>query len=1800
MRSSKPLFYIILMGIVLAIGAPRLAQANIADGTFGNSGTHTTIRATGLSEPVQQGALPGQILTPIFRLDLIQFLVESDTQDDPAATPPNDTVLELLAMRVNVNVGGGAAIRDIASIAIARDGLGNYVGDPAQSFVNADGTSAVPAEDDLSQRIGDLNDPTDNRYGIYTPDEDPIIAYLPIADILKDPNNGLNPYSTSFTVTFNLSPEEGVVSYFVGENDGTASKDYTLLMSSPPAQEPQLNAPNVIQGNNDQINSIFYFLISPSPAAPSGSTFSADLDVSGGVLPNVFASFGLEGGELPMINTLPLDDRFVVYDYNGGGLVLRTPFPACAAVDPPGDDDDDDGPVAQLCDIDADTYINNPPAFPTTLTGTIQIQMAIADQVPYRKVEGVFDDGSIIGTPIDQFAGTSNVFSQFPPNYPRLEWERQQTDDPLEMAAPFQVGRLHPDSRIPQTTYPTPEVLTAGEQIYAQFAFDFAGGWPGGYGIRLDPTNAMIFDVQGLGELHEIPRDNIDNDGDGLVDEPTVEDTPWDRQLAGRNDDFDFAYDLSPPSSRASEDNLAVNGSTLSATEVDIVQALNVAFTQSTQPTSVLGFRTGDYILEGVYNPGWDPVFEIQDIWDDRAQFAAADPDFFPLPSKYYRDLVAPGLGPGFGTTFRPEVGIRLSKMAEANPARGSYLASLMRIGVLQSRGVDEDGDGEAGSPTAFGLILADALDSNANGVVDEGIDEEALNEIDDDGDGLIDEDVNYVGAIMAIDEEVNSFFLDRPGGRFGAYDEGIDAVFYDFNNNGAYDDGRNDNVTPNRDEYIGTGTSPMSQGDPYHTSFVYPIDEDLDAEGEDGNPLTPPPATFDGIDNDGDGLTDEGFNEDIKDQVFGDPRIFRTSFPKNGFLAGSALWEDFNNNSRLDPGVRASSAAGGDDLPGQPNVIVSSAVNNTIILGDPDHYYFTAQFTPETQGLGPNIPIHTDARYDFFYGVFIPANMPIGLDYQISLLPGNINFEFDTRSNFNPGTLRYPTPTYPETYIERYPALQAMYDSETQPVITRPAKPALYEITKRQIAHMEMFDAMGYKSPIERAGGFRGLPYLDTGSEPTPIVAINMADAVGQSEGSLGLTTDPAGGITESFAVLSSIRINFDPVQLDGGLFDPTGNAGDLRPLTDEIYTDPDTNLEYADSGVALYLDNKSLGRIGEFDPQDIPVEVNLETLKWNEDPEDPVAQAGGYYVTLQPVGGIPIPNTDFYEPPNQPIYTHDVNRGYDLYVCVRTSPQAGARNTFRAFIRPGDIQFVNGVNSVGSELTTTTYTINPPTVFCDDPSADIDTIPNSDSIPLVCFNLYDENQTFSGTPARLSTLSFSIENVGGDLAFTPTDLQPLTGKITQNIPLDPGEDNDNNPETFPIPDGIDNDNDGLTDEGLNNSLSFDPNRYTSLSGVALFRDMPNSDTNGGFDDPLDPDVVNPDLPVFLSGSEQFAFPVGLEAYITLAIDHDPLDNPGPGSPGKGDPVDPEPFETLPVNDVGVNFGGDYFIVVRTSKSISAGDDFNIRFETTFESTDSLYYTNEYLVGVPFGFMPGFTQGTGPVFPNRQPYQFDPLINATLGGGGTAQQPTSPGALNIPGFGIVQIDDPFDLYEGYYDDVSVTVTNTVDGSDVPTLSFLLPRFNQSTSFDDNLLPGSIFLRWNDIDEDSPNATVSLYYYPIVIDPLDGEIFPSSPNDSRFTFTEVRGVRTSLNPGDELDDFVLNDYIDQPIASDNENVDPVTGLGNDLLTWDARLVPNGIYRIVAFLDDDDNPINVAVSGKIIIENNRPVLELIQP
>jgi prepilin-type N-terminal cleavage/methylation domain-containing protein len=55
---------------------------------------------------------------------------------------------------------------------------------------------------------------------------------------------------------------------------------------------------------------------------------------------------------------------------------------------------------------------------------------------------------------------------------------------------------------------------------------------------------------------------------------------------------------------------------------------------------------------------------------------------------------------------------------------------------------VDNDGDGEEDSPRdPDGYAVADGLDNNGNGLIDEGIDEEVFNGLDDDGDGVVDED---------------------------------------------------------------------------------------------------------------------------------------------------------------------------------------------------------------------------------------------------------------------------------------------------------------------------------------------------------------------------------------------------------------------------------------------------------------------------------------------------------------------------------------------------------------------------------------------------------------------------------------------------------------------------------------------------------------------------------------------------------------------------------------------------------------------------------------------------------------------------------------------------------------------------------------------------------------------------------------------------------------------------------------------------------------------------------------------------
>lgn len=1718
----------------------------------------------------------------------------------------------------------------------------------------------------------------------------------------------------------------------------------------------------------------------------------------------------------------------------------------------------------------------------------------IGDQVPLRKIQN-FDtgvtDAAEVSVPNNalprhtqprdsrawsEFPSTAQpafneIWSQWPPGYPMLSLaDRDPANASDYIVLP---GRIHPDSGIVHGPIPSPEVFSTAIPN-SIMALDFGSGWPGGYSPRID---TLRVEVQGLGGLRELPIDGADNDGDGLTDEPGVEDDPEDLQLPGRNDDFDFYFDLLPYEARGGQErgdgtrvgffpppapagtpasttqavNLfgqgrtfearTVNGLPMTEMEKRLVVRINQLYAEGRRPgqpipglggffqagQQAIDIRTNSGIMEGVFNKGWDPIFDVIHVLDERNRA-----DIKNLPPKHYRDLVTPGYDPSVGgdgltNAYQPELRILLDQIPQP---RRDYVISLLRIGAIQSRHLDEDGDGEAGSPEQFGFKLADFTDNDTNRLVDEGIDEEAENHLDDDLDGLVDEDINYVPLFLTIDEEIHNFFIDGFEGTIGAFDRNTDFYYIDYNNNGIYEDGRVDHISPSRDEFVSGpdgAANPLTHGASYYTAgVVYPVDDDLDAEGEDGNPLTPPVATYDGIDNDGDGLTDEGWNEDVRDVVFGELGNGRLPF---GYINGGFLFTDSDNNSFFDGlnvplSTTIGTSQGGtlnsvipEDVPVSPFRpaidTVFPPMTITLLEDDPDHYLVNFDFgDPDLfddtfQGVpGPEVQNHFDGKYDHFLGLLQHPNMPLGIDYQVTLNGQAMKFAFDYRTfdTPNPGApgdfggpngdaiffsrrnFIYPhirnffePPTFRErinTFFdvtndilgEKYTAMAQMGAATAS--LTEPVRSNAYQISKRIFTGLEMADMMGFISPLEKDGGFRGRPYLEASCKPTAILGINVVDT-------------PVSQLSAANTRIESIRVNFQNVDLVGdGVFDPTE---DFLPLTNLVSDDPDTDNQISESGVALYRDNKNVtpGTIwGEFDPTDIPVPMIVDALEWRDVPNAP----DSYFVTLRPANGpLTIPGTDFTEIPTGGSGTNfnlfDVNRGYDYFVVVRTSDAIDARDTFQAFIRPGDIRFTNGFNVAGSFCMTHPYTTNVPTALSNDVGdvADlepggpqIDTVPGSDSLPVIGIDLHDSNNTFSGTPARLSAVSVIIEDIEGAIGddddddddtggsflcslqapnvfvdnqpagapanvidfisigvdaagenvtclgvafnvldctgvedsleaevidvgepiagggFGPVDIEvggtgdslaiftisgmlasettlsgswtltcdgnpladgefvaelgavppakslakgdrtapgwnkqgdsvlstflnPLTDAILSNIPLDPDEDNDNDPRTFPIPDGLDNDGDGLTDEGVDDTMVFDPGRYTSLSGVALFRDMPDSDTNGGFDDPLDPNVVVPDLPVFLSGEENYHFPLGSAAYVTLALDHDPVAQVTSTSPGKGDPIDPDPFETIPTDNLFRNNGPDYFVVVRTSRFFQTSRPFRVRLGVLMGNVNPEFPNDDFAVfGTPLNFMPGSTTGIGPVFPFRQPYAFDPLRNfrGVPSTSPIAEEPLSPGGISIPNgpAPVVLVETPFTLNESYKSISSSAIVAVEDGNSPPQLRFLSPStFPEVQSTESGLVSLTAEVHWNDLDQDSTGATVTLVYFPVYIDDMLGEVIPKTPLDLRpdgmpFGFQVMTGYMRRLNTNEDISGLTPEPYENIPLSLDNELVNPVTLLGNDVFTWDTRGVNFGTYRIAAFLDDMDNPRILVVGGIVEVSNDRPVVVLTRP
>lgn len=147
---------------------------------------------------------------------------------------------------------------------------------------------------------------------------------------------------------------------------------------------------------------------------------------------------------------------------------------------------------------------------------------------------------------------------------------------------------------------------------------------------------------------------------------------------------------------------------------------------------------------------------------------------------------------------------------------------------------------------------------------------------------------------------------------------------------------------------------------------------------------------------------------------------------------------------------------------------------------------------------------------------------------------------------------------------------------------------------------------------------------WINAPSRPVAVIGINLSQNSGERLLAVGANFTDAGG--------------------DGDF-----TSTDLAPLA------ADTS-----SGLALYIDNKTDGTYGAFDPADLPVQLS-SVPQWN-------LSAGGFSASLS-TGGVPIPGNDLGN-----------NTGPDFFVVVRTSGTASGGDDFTVSLGPGNLLTDNG----------------------------------------------------------------------------------------------------------------------------------------------------------------------------------------------------------------------------------------------------------------------------------------------------------------------------------------------------------------------------------------------------------------------------------------------------------------------------------------------------------------------------------------
>lgn len=271
-----------------------------------------------------------------------------------------------------------------------------------------------------------------------------------------------------------------------------------------------------------------------------------------------------------------------------------------------------------------------------------------------------------------------------------------------------------------------------------------------------------------------------------------------------------------------------------------------------------------------------------------------------------------------------------LDRDGRGNQAFGADPVGVAATAFLETPGnaidgIDNDGDGEPGSPKVLATMLegedpTDLIDNNGNGLIDENLSHVPFGDqvgvgfrdrIDNNGDGEpgspVVTDAMLQGEITgnARDDNGNYLYDEGPEDLGSAFADGIDND----------DDGEADSPTVTQ-EMIN-----VAAGDRWRRYFVTDIRGDTVAVLVDLGPEDLGKKYADGIDNDGNGAVDEGIDEGIDEMI--DER-------RDDGIDNDGDWNILQDDLGLDgvpetgdpgEGDGLPTSGGGTGFPGEPNI---------------------------------------------------------------------------------------------------------------------------------------------------------------------------------------------------------------------------------------------------------------------------------------------------------------------------------------------------------------------------------------------------------------------------------------------------------------------------------------------------------------------------------------------------------------------------------------------------------------------------------------------------------------------------------------------------------------------------------------------------------------------------------------------------------------------------------------------------------------------------------------------------------------